>query len=341
MAGLSAGIFILGAIGGRLYAGSSIELIGYKKMLYFGLAFSLITTLLYFAVSSLVILIAIRLIHGIAFGLTTTATGVVAAGIVPNERRGEGTGYYALSTTLAIAIGPFIGMYLIQHANFNANLIVCAIVLGANFFTVFLLKIPQDNLTNQEASHKKEFRLSNFFEVKALPISIVVALICFEYSCVLSFLSSYTKSINLLEAGSVFFIAYSASSIISRPFAGRLFDLKGANFVIYPEILLITLALFMLSEAKNGYTIMLAGVVMGCGYSNFFASALALAIKSSPQDRRALAISTLYIFAELGQGLGPFVLGLFLPFLGYSGLYFGMAILVLPTGLLYFFLHRK
>ena len=217
MAGLSAGIFIIGAIVGRLFAGSAIEHIGYKKMLYWGLGFSLITTLLYFAVSNLLFLIGVRLFHGLAFGLTTTATGVVAAEMVPNERRGEGTGYYALSTTLALAIGPFIGMILIQHANFNANLIACAIIVGTSFLAVFSLRFSKDKLLNKEPSSAEGFKLSNYFEAKALPISIVAALICFEYSCVLSFLSSYTKSINLMEAGSFFFIAYSVASITSRP----------------------------------------------------------------------------------------------------------------------------
>jgi MFS family permease len=194
VAGLSAGIFIIGAVLGRLYAGSSIERVGHKKMLYLSFAFYLVTTLLYFAVNSLGFLIAIRLIHGAAFGLTSTATGTTAAEIIPNERRGEGTGYYALSMTLAAAIGPFLGMFLIQHANFNANLIVCVITLSVSFLAAFPLTVPKVKLTNKEFGKTKVFALSNFFEAKALPISIVTALACFGYSSILTFLSAYREN---------------------------------------------------------------------------------------------------------------------------------------------------
>ena len=341
MAGLSAGIFIIGAILGRLYAGNSIERVGHKKMLYWSFALYLVTTLLYFSINSLGLLIAIRLLHGAAFGLTSTATGTIAAEIIPNERRGEGTGYYALSMTIAAAIGPFLGMFLIQHANFNANIIVCVIALSVSLLTVFTLIVPQADLKNRELINTKGLALSNFFEAKAIPISIVTALSCFGYSSILTFLSAYTKSINFMDVGSFFFIAYAAAILISRPFTGRWFDLRGENFIIFPTFLLFTVALIMLGGAHHGYSILLAGVFTGFGYGNFFAAALALAVKESPLHRKALATSTYFIFADVGTGVGPFLFGFLIPILGYRGLYFSMAAVVLATSCLYYFLHGR
>ncbi len=341
VAGLSVGIFIIGAIAGRLYAGSSIERVGHKKMLYLSFGFYLLTTLLYFAVNSIGFLIVIRMFHGAAFGLTSTATGTIAAEIIPNERRGEGTGYYALSTTMAAAIGPFLGMFLTQHADFNAILIVCAITLSMSFLSAFPLAVPQVNITNKELNYIRKFEWNNFFEGKAIPISIVTAFICFAYSSILSFLAAYTKSINLIDVGSFFFIAYAAAILISRPFTGRWFDLKGENFVIYPTLFLFLIALILLSQAHHGYSILLAGVILGFGYGNFFASGQALAVKVSPLHRKALATSTYFIFADVGSGFAPFFLGFIIPSLGYRGLYLSMAIFVLATSFLYYFLHGK
>lgn len=341
VAGLSSGIFILGAILGRLYAGSSIDRVGHKKMLYFGFAFYLGSTLLYFAVNSLVLLIIVRILHGAAFGMTSTATGAIAAEIIPNERRGEGTGYYALSTTLAAAIGPFLGMFLTQHANFSASIIVCAIALGLSFLAAVPLTIPKIELIASECGNVKKFALSSFLEVKALPIAMITALCCFAYSSVLSFLSSYTKSVNLFEIGSFFFVAYAAAIIFSRPFTGLLFDKKGENFVVYPTLFLFMAGLIILGEAHSGYSILLAGVFIGFGYGNYFASGQALAVKVSPQNHRALATSTYFMSADLGAGFGPFILGFLIPMSGYNNLYFSMAAVVLATGVLYYFFHGR
>lgn len=341
VAGLSAGIFILGAILGRLYGGSSIERIGHKKMLYLSFACYLVTTLLYFAVNGLAFLIVIRFLHGAAFGLTSTATGTIAAEIIPNERRGEGTGYYALSMTLATAIGPFLGMFLTQHANFKANLVVCAVALSMSFVAAFSLTVPMIEPACREKITKKGIVWGNFFEVKAVPISIVTGLICFGYSSILAFLSSYVKSIHLIEAGSFFFLTYAIAILVSRPFTGYWFDRKGENFIIYPTFLLFAAALVLLGNAHQGYMVLLAAVILGFGYGNYFASGQALAVKVSPQNRKALATSTYFIFADLGSGIGPFLLGVVIPVLGYRGLYFGMAAVVLATGLVYYFLHGK
>lgn len=341
IAGLSAGIFILGAIGGRLYAGSFIERIGHKKMLYIGFAFYLITTLLYFEVYSLTFLLILRLFHGAAFGMASTATGTISAEIIPNERRGEGTAYYALSTTLAAAIGPFLGMFLTQHFNFKLNFIVCAIAIGVSFIAAFPLKVPKAEFTNKQPQNTKGFNLNGIIEPKALPIAIITALTCFSYSSILSFIATYSKEIHLINVGSFFFIFYAAAILVSRPFTGRWFDIKGENYVIYPAFVLFAVALIILGESHQGFSILLAGVLTGLGYGNFFSSAQALAIKVSPQHRRALATSTFFILADVGTGIGPFLLGLLIPTMGYRGLYVSMGIVVFVTGFLYYFLHGR
>lgn len=341
LAGLSAGIFIIGAIFGRLYAGSSIERIGHKRMLSRGFIFYIVTTLLYFVANNLALLIIIRIFHGAAFGMTSTATGTIAAKIIPNERRGEGTGYYALSTTIAAAIGPFLGMLLTNYANFNVSLIVCVVALGISFLTVFTLKVSNEKLTHRTSEPLKHFQVDNFLEAKAIPLSVITAIACFGYSSILSFIASYSKEINLIEAGSFFFIAYAIAILISRPFTGRWFDSKGENFIIYPAFVLFAASLLVLSQAQHAYAILLAGVLLGLGYGNFFASAQALVVKVSPKNRLALATSTFFIFADIGSGIGPFLIGSIIPVLGFRGLYVSMSIVIVANICLYYVLHGR
>ena len=67
----------------------------------------------------------IRLVNGIAVGIASTATGTIIAQILPATRRGEGIGYYSMSTTLATAIGPFLGLMLAQHVSYFVIFMVC------------------------------------------------------------------------------------------------------------------------------------------------------------------------------------------------------------------------
>ena len=103
-AGLAAGIFVLGTLAARLAAGRSVEIYGRKKMLYGGILFYLVTTCMYFAVDSLPLMYGVRFLNGIGYGIASTATSTIVSAMIPEERRGEGINYYALSMSLAAAI---------------------------------------------------------------------------------------------------------------------------------------------------------------------------------------------------------------------------------------------
>lgn len=118
-AGLAASIFVIGSLCSRLFAGKYIDVVGRRKLLYASLILFLIACLLYFFVTNFTLLLTIRFIHGIAFGVVTTVMGTAVMSIIPPARRGEGTSYFSLSTPLATAIGPFIGILITQHADFN------------------------------------------------------------------------------------------------------------------------------------------------------------------------------------------------------------------------------
>lgn len=340
-AGLASGIFVVGTLIARLFSGKSIDRIGWKKMLYVGFILFLLTTCLYFAVTNLKFLLINRFLNGAAMGVASTATGTIVAKIIPNERRGEGTGYYGLSVTLAAAVGPFLGMFLTQHASFNTNFVLCIILLGFSFIAAFFLNVPKVEFTKEQLDKMKGFSIDNYFEAKAIPISIIGAIVGFGYSSILSFLTSYSREIDLVNIGSFFFIVYAVFILASRPFTGRWFDLKGENFVMYPSFLLFAIALALLGEAHNGMALLMAGALVGLGYGTLSTSAQAISIKVSPKHRIGLATSTFFIFLDGGIGVGPFVIGLFIPILGFRGLYEGMAVIMIACLILYYFLHGR
>ena len=340
-AGLASSIYVIGALFARLFAGNWIERIGRKKMLYSGLILSLIMTLLYFAINDIQSLFIVRFLHGTAFGISSTAIGTIVTSIIPKERRGEGIGYYMLSVTLATAIGPFLGMFISQHGSYTTIFIACAIYASISLGSALFLYIPEIELSKEYLKEIRGFKLTNFFEPKTIPISLVCAVIYFCYSSILSFLSAYSKEIHLVNAASFFFIVFATVILFSRPFTGRLFDSKGENITMYPAIIIYMIGMLILSQAHNVYTLLFAGALIGFGFGVVQSSGQAISVKVTPPHRLGLANSTFYIFLDLGTGIGPFILGLFIPFTGYRGMYIGMAIVTFACMLLYYLLHGK
>ncbi|WP_172368942.1 MFS transporter [Sporosarcina jiandibaonis] len=339
MAGLVASIFILGALTGRFFAGKQMEKLGSRKILLGGTLLFIIVTLFYFLPTNVYGLIAIRFLHGIGIGFATTATGTIAAHVIPSTRSGEGIGYFSLSAVLSTAVGPLIGIALINYVGYS-SIFVFTLAMGIVSFVIGLpIKAPK--IKYKTSSDNKGFKLSNYFEPKAIPIAVVMLAGAFAYSGILSFIAAYAKEINLVQAGGFYFFVYAIIILISRPFTGRLMDLKGGNSVVYPGLILFAIGMLVLSQAQSSITFLAAAAIIGLGYGNFQSSTQAIAIKLTPPHRMGLANSTYFIFLELGLGLGPFILGFFVPLIGYGGLYLSMVALIVLVIPLYYVLHGK
>ncbi|MGG4266247.1 MFS transporter [Peribacillus simplex] len=339
-AGLISGIFIMGTLIGRLFIGRFIDSIGRKKTLFIGLIFFTLTTLLYFVDLGIGFLLVNRLIHGMAMGMASTATGTIVAQIIPATRKGEGIGYYSMSATLATAIGPFIGLYMAQHTSFQVIFSFCLALGLISLITAFFLNVPALKVT-AKVTESKGFKLSNFIEPKALPISIITLLLAFCYSSVLSFISFYAIEIDLVNTASFFFVVYAVAVLLSRPFSGPLMDRKGANFIMYPAFLIFGVGLLLLSITTNSFTLLAAGFLIGLGFGNMQSSSQAIAVKLTPPHRMGIATSTFFIMLDAGLGFGPYLLGFIIPVTGYSTLYVILGGVVIATSVLYYFLHGR
>ncbi len=339
MAGLVSGIFIVGILIGRLWTGRIVEDVGSRKVLIVGTLLFTVTSALYLAAVSLPLLVLVRFLHGLGYGVASTATGTIVAQVIPDHRRGEGIGYYSLSQILATALGPFLGIVLSRHIDFSMIFIVNAIIAAAGFAISFIITQPaRKGVRHDHVKAVGRFRLSGFLELSAIPIAIIVMIVGFNYSAILTFLSLYSKDLHLEEAASFFFIVYAATVVLSRPFSGRLLDARGANFVVYPCLLLFAIGTFLLGGVTNAITLLLAGTVMGFGWGNFLSCGQAISIKNAPSHRLGLATATYYMFLDVGFSLGPCLFGSLLPYTGYRGLYFTMAAVTVATIGLYYLL---
>jgi MFS family permease len=341
MAGIAAGTFVIAALLARVFAGRFLDQIGWKRCLVGGLVVFTICMILHLAVNSLAILLIIRFIQGISHGFLTTAAGSIAAELIPDVRRGEGTGYYTMSMNLAMAIGPFLGIFISEHSSYQMIFFVGSIISINGCISAFFIKVPKVKNTEEQVYKMKRFILKNYIEPKAIPISFVLLLVTLAYSSLLSFLSLYAKEISLVEVSSFFFIVYATALLLSRPITGKWFDIYKENRVTYPLICCLALGFFVLSGANGGISFLLSGALIGIGYGTILSNFQAIAIKESPSNRKALTTSTFFMFLDLANGVGPYVMGILIGFMNFRHLYLSVTIWMIICMGIYYFVHGK
>jgi MFS family permease len=337
-AGLITTVFLISAIIIRPFAGFWLERYGFRKILLTSLVIFLVSSILYFFAESMITLFVVRFLHGIGFGMATTAAGALVASIIPKKRSGEGMGYFIMSANMAMVIGPFIGLTSIQHG--DSTVLFSISVICSLIALIFGLSI-RFPAQEQEKTIQSGFSIENFFVASAIPISIVGAFFAIVYSGILSFVSVYAKEIGLIEVSSFFFVIYAAVLLLSRPFTGKWFDLYGPNVIIYPAIVLFAIGMFLLSGAENSLVFLMAAALIGIGYGTIFPSLQTIAIQKADPTKRGTATATFLSIFDTGIGFGSFIVGMIAAEVGFRSFYLNSSLYILVGIIFYFALHGR
>jgi MFS transporter len=137
-AGLAMTSFQCGAVLCRPLAGKCIDAVNKRRLLFTAtVAFLLIMT--GFSVfQTFTGLYVLRFAHGIVFAIGTTCAATLVALLLPAQKKGTGIGYFALSTNLAMVVGPFIGLILAQQ--FGSD-VLFFFMIGLALLTVILANV--------------------------------------------------------------------------------------------------------------------------------------------------------------------------------------------------------
>ncbi|MCD7036520.1 MFS transporter [Metabacillus sp. GX 13764] len=325
-AGLVVTAFLLSAILVRPFSGKLLQDFGKKKLLIIGMILFMLTTFVYMLASGFITLLILRFIHGIWFSVITTATGAIAADVIPVKRRGEGLGYFGMSMNLAVVCGPFIALSMLQFVSFQTLFVIFGLILAVGVLFTFFIKVP---VHEHAVPAKKKLSIHDLFETKALPVALTASIVAFSYASVISFISIYAKQLGLMSTASYFFVIFAVVMLISRPFVGRLFDTAGAKVVILPAFVFFAAGMVCLSFTHSAFMLLFSGALIGLGYGTLVPCFQTLAIQSADHKRSGHATATYFTLFDTGIAAGSYVLGIFAAAFGYNRLYFFAAILIL------------
>lgn len=338
VAGLAASIFTIGAIGARLGAGVAADRFGRRRVLVVSLVLATLATLTYFPADELTALLAVRMIHGLAFGTSHTAASAITQSLIPQSRRAEGTGYHGATTTLGTAVGPFLAVLFVNNYGYDGVFVTSTVVSFLALGVGIRLRVPQD-LRAAATVGRRGRRWP--IEVAAVPISTFILVCAIAFSGVVAFVNPFATSLELTSAAAGFFIFYAAAVLVLRPFAGRLQDARGPSIVIYPALLVFAMGLATLALTHDGAMLLVAAVLIGVGWGSLMSAAQAIAVTSAPIANVGRTVSTYFLLVDVGLGLGPVALGALVGYLDYRWMYGVLAGLILFNGFYYRAVHSR
>lgn len=333
LVGIIVGVFTFSALLFRPYAGHALETKGRGFVYLTGLAVFSLSVGVFGFLTSIVFLLLFRIIQGIGWGFSTTASGTIATDLIPPSRRGEGMGYYGLSGNIALAIGPGLGLTLANVVSFQTLFVICG-TLGIIAFLISLNIRYKKIDTSPDKTRPARF---DIIEKTAINPSVLLFFITLTFGGIATFLPIYALEKNVAGI-QIYFVTYALFLMISRVFAGKIYDLKGDLFVIPPGTILIITAMLLLSWLPNTAVLIIAAALYGFGFGTVQPALQAWAVEKAPSNRKGMANATFFSFFDLGVGVGAILFGQIAHLFNYGLIYIISACSVSITLLYYLFL---
>lgn len=319
--GLAAGAFTLTAVVFRPMVGGLVDRYGRRAFYVWGLIFFVLSMYLYDWVGSILLLLALRILHGASWAFSTTSIGTVITDLIPISRRGEGMGWYGMAMTVAMAIGPMLGTYIVSGYSFRTLFLVATGLSLIAFILAYMTRAPYQA--------KPSAGRIQLVEKSVLPVTAAIFFLAVAYGGITTFLPLFAESIRVNPG--TFFLVYAVALTLIRPFAGKLSDRFGEAAVIIPSLVITAGALIVLSQSSGLPGLITAAILYGIGFGSAQPALQAATLRIAPENRRGAANASFMTAFDLGIGLGAILLGLVSERIGYAYLFTVTAVSVVVS----------
>jgi len=338
--GLILSCYTVAALAVRPFSGFLADKFDRKPVYLLAYALFVLVFIGYPLVETVLLFTLMRVIHGLTFGMVTTAGNTLIVDIMPSSRRGEGLGYFGIANNLSLAIGPMVGLMLHELTASYDLIFYSALLCGVlGFFFASQIHVPI-----KQKFESEPLSFDRFFLIKGFKAGLCLLLLAIPYGITTSYVALYAKDIHIMGSMGFFFSLMAVGLIVSRTFSGTLVDKGKIPQVITGGTIIVALAFYIFSSLGavstanlplSSFLFFSVALLLGVGYGMLFPAYNTLFVNLAPNNRRATASSTYLTSWDIGIGIGLVSGGNMAEFSGFPMTYFVGATLVAMSALFF------
>lgn len=323
----------------RPFSGVIGDLFSKKRVVVVSILISAMVLLVSAFTTNSVLLLFLRIAYGIMFSISTTVMMAMVGDYIPQERMGEGLGYYGVGLGVAQAVGPWLGIELVRQLSYQATFLG-AVVLTIIAGVLLLLLDCKANCVEKKKKEKNYFHIKNMIAPEILPLLPV----CFSIGSVIGIENSYLAifaAANGIENIGWYFTIYGIGMIVVRLLAGKIIDrCHFRTTLIYGSFLLI-LAYLGLGTANGTHIVVFfaaAAIFRSIAIGILQPSVQKKCLKTVSLEKQGVASGMYYLGSDLGMGTAPIIgAAIYNSFHNnYRSIFFVYAFLVIVVLVIYF-----
>jgi len=328
--GMVVGVYTIASVLVRPFSGFALDRFGRRTIFLLSLILYSLLFAGYLVALGIMSIMVLRFVQGLTWGFSTVSGSTIAADIVPVAKRGEGMGYFSLSTTLGMSVGPVIGLYLSHQWGYKAMFVSGTLVSFASLGFAYSVHLRKRFVVGKKIVLQRK----NMFEKSSLLPSANVFITMIAYGALLSFIALYGREIGIRNSGT-YFLVFSFGIAAARLTAGKIFDRHGPAKLLTYCISLLIIGFLLLAMAKNELLFYASAILIGFGNGVIFPTFQTMVNNLADAAHRGAANATLYTAVDLGMGFGMFMAGLIAQHINMPAI-FWLSAGVCFTGLIFF-----
>ena len=328
--GIVVGAYTIASVLVRPFSGFALDKFGRRTIFLSALIIYSLLFAGYLVALTITSIIFLRFAQGLTWGITTVSGSTIAIDNIPSSKRGEGIGYFALSTTLGMSVGPIIGLFICHEWGYIAMFVSGCFISVISLAFAYAIHLRKRFLVGKRI----QLNWNSLFEKSSIRPSINVFITMIAYGGLLSFIALYGREIGI-QNSSLYFLIFSIGIAAARLTAGKEFDKKGPRRIITVCLILLIIGFPLLALAKDAVLFYLSAVIIGFGNGVIFPTFQSMVNNLADSVHRGIANSTLYTAVDLGMGFGMIMAGLIAQHMSISAI-FWISSVVCVTGLIFF-----
>jgi predicted MFS family arabinose efflux permease len=322
MLGTVTAMFAFAALAARPFSGKAADQLDNKKLIIVSLAGITLSLFLYSFATSFTLMLAIRFIHGLFFGLNSTLVMTMASRTLPEHKMGSGMGIFSLGMVVSMTVAPTFGIYIAGELGYNWLFYIAGSIAAISVILVLFVN-PQKPVKKDDG--KKVPLWMTFFAPEAISPSLIGLLNSSAFGAVQTFLLLHAKERGVADIA-LYFTVNAISLMIFRPLISKYMDKIPTSYIIYPCSLFMVASMVLISVAHSLWVFLLAAVLFGIGNGGSQPALQTLCLKCVGFERRGASSGTYYIGLDIGNIIGPILAGVIAASFGYGGAFMFMIV---------------
>ena len=277
---------------------------------------------------SMITIVAVSVLRGFGFGLSTVVIGALVASSVPPERRGEGIGLAGVVACVPAIVALPSGVWLAQNTGYAVVIAITAVSALAPLAAVPWLGGPADREA-PEPDAEPAGLLASLRSAGQLRPAAIFAATTVSAGVVASFLPLAAGVSAGVAALGLFAQAVTATA--SRWWAGRRGDRHGHARLLIPGLVIAAAGMSSLIWVPAPAVVIAGMCLFGIGFGITQNATFALMIDRAPASGYGTASALWNLAYDAGYGAGPMMFGVFVAHTGYPAAFALTGLLILTA----------